>query len=219
MSALGLGGYDSDSDEENDVTADPGTLKAEAVEDDHQAGPTKDSEDTAMTDHAAATAALGPSLPMDDREDQIPGLDMPEVDPFLSPFSQTRQRVRMLTMPPVPNFDIPPSPPPLDPSAAAVMNKKVRHFLDLKQRGVHFNQRLLNSNALKNPGMSGRLMEYAGIEGVVQYDHAMADGLGVDVRHWAGLKIEDIVSKMEEERRREANGRKGRPREFVPGRG
>ena len=165
--------------------------------------------------HAAGLdETVGPSLPRNTAE---PSSNVPEVDPSLSPYSRTRQQVRMLTMPPVPDFDIPPSPQRADPSSIAVLNKKARHFLELKPRGLHFNQRLLESTALRNPAMTSKLLDFAGIEGVLQYDHALADGLGVDVRHWAGLRVEDIVSKMERARNTAANGRKGKAREFVPG--
>ncbi|KAF2156788.1 hypothetical protein K461DRAFT_4228 [Myriangium duriaei CBS 260.36] len=237
MSALGLGGYDSSDDDADEPVAEQ--PKLQTTNQITQAQPPQTGDATrsgstsvqpeapratnTFTQHAQAAdihssgvaAALGPSLPPESFASQSPPADLPEVDPSLSPFSQSRQQVRMLTMPPVPNFEIPPSPPPADPSTTAVANKKIRHFLDLKRQGVHFNQRLLSSNALRNPGMASKLMDFAGIEGVIQYDHALAEGLGVDVRHWAGLRVEQIVSQMEDTRRREANGRKGKPREFV----
>lgn len=163
-------------------------------------------------------AAVGPALPPSEYlEATDSALDLPEVDPSLSPYAQIRQQIQMLTMPPIPNFQIPPSPPPEDPSSMAVVNKKVREFLELKKNGVHFNQRLLSSSALSNPRMSEMLMGLAGIEGVTQYDHAQSEGVGIDVRHWAGLRVEQIVSEMEQARAKDAEGRKGKPRDFVRG--
>ena len=49
------------------------------------------------------------------------------------------------------------------------MDDKFRHFLDLKRRGVHFNQKLANSSALKNPSLFHRLMDFAGLEDQDQY--------------------------------------------------
>lgn len=99
----------------------------------------------------------------------------------------------------------------------AVTNKKIRHFLSLKKQGVHFNERLLSSSALRDPGMVERLLKFAGIEGSAQYENALPEGTGVDVERWVGVRVEEVVGAMEERRRQEARGRTGKEREFVPG--
>lgn len=87
-----------------------------------------------------------------------------------SPFSASRALIQDLTLPPVPNLDIPPSPPG-SPDPAA--NAKFEHFLSLKKQGVHFNSKLANSSSLKNPSLLKKMMEHAGIDEQSQYDTAL----------------------------------------------
>jgi hypothetical protein len=64
-------------------------------------------------------------------------------------------------MPSVPNFAIPSSTPGETlPSTA----KKFLHFLQLKKQGVHFNEKLAKSSALKNPSLMEKLLDFADIE-------------------------------------------------------
>ena len=87
-----------------------------------------------------------------------------------SPFSTSRALIQDLTLPPVPNLDIPPSPPG-SPDAAA--NAKFEHFLSLKKQGVHFNTKLASSSSLKNPSLLMKMMEHAGVEEQWQYDTSL----------------------------------------------
>lgn len=84
-----------------------------------------------------------------------------------SPFSASQAFIQDLTLPPVPNLDIPPSPPG-SPNPAA--NAKFEHFLSLKKQGVHFNAKLASSSSLKNPSLLTKMMEHAGIDEPSQYD-------------------------------------------------
>ncbi|PYH40529.1 HCNGP domain-containing protein [Aspergillus saccharolyticus JOP 1030-1] len=89
--------------------------------------------------------------------------DSPNDDEALS---ASRTIIHDLTLPPVPNLDIPPSPPGSpDPSADA----KFAHFLSLKKQGVHFNEKLSGSVSLKNPGLLKAMMTHAGIDDGTQY--------------------------------------------------
>jgi len=83
-----------------------------------------------------------------------------------SPYSANRSMIRELTLPTVPNLDIPPSPPG---SPIASTNAKFAHFLELKKKGVHFNAKLANSPALKNPALMKKLMDFAGVDEKDQY--------------------------------------------------
>lgn len=69
-------------------------------------------------------------------------------------------------MPTTPNFVIPPSPPGSPPPG---IEQKFEHFLQLKAQGVHFNEKLAGSSALKNPALLQKLMASAGLEGNDQY--------------------------------------------------
>lgn len=84
--------------------------------------------------------------------------------------SASRTIIHDLTLPPVPNLDIPPSPPSSpDPSADA----KFAHFLSLKKQGVHFNEKLSGSASLRNPSLLKAMMNHAGIDNQEQYQASL----------------------------------------------
>ncbi|KAE8376847.1 nucleophile aminohydrolase [Aspergillus bertholletiae] len=83
-----------------------------------------------------------------------------------SRLSTSHTLIHDLTLPPIPNLDIPLSPPG---SPDANTNAKFAHFLSLKKQGVHFNEKLAFSTSLKNPSLLKKLMEHAGIDGQIQY--------------------------------------------------
>jgi hypothetical protein len=91
-----------------------------------------------------------------------------ENDPTMtpqSPYSANRALSRDLTLPAVPNYDIPPSPPgsPMEGS-----NAKFKQFLELKRKGIHFNEKLAKSSALKNPSLMQKLMDFADVDEIDQ---------------------------------------------------
>jgi hypothetical protein len=49
------------------------------------------------------------------------------------------------------------------------VDKKIGHFLQLKKQGIHFNEKLAGSSALKNPSLLQKLMQAAGIQEHEQY--------------------------------------------------
>ena len=108
----------------------------------------------------------GPAMPSED----MPDSELPEENGEAlsqSPYSANRALIRDLTLPSVPNYNIPPSPPG---SPVASTNAKFKHFLDLKRQGVHFNEKLAKSAALKNPSLMEKLMDFSDIDEVAQYD-------------------------------------------------
>ena len=119
----------------------------------------------------------------------------PSAGGHTSPFSATRALVQDLTLPPVPNFDIPPSPPG-SPDASA--NAKFEHFLSLKKQGVHFNAKLASSSSLKNPSLLTKMMDHAGIDQQSQYDTSLPAALWStsDLPSW-GFKEELLRSQQE----------------------
>lgn len=134
-----------------------------------------------------------------------------------SPFSATRALIQDLTLPPVPNLDIPPSPPG-SPDAAA--NTKFEHFLSLKKQGVHFNLKLASSSSLKNPSLLMKMMDHAGIDEQSQYNTSLPTELWdtSNLPRW-GYKEEllrtqqDVRQHMEEKK---AFGQRS-SLEFAPG--
>ncbi|KAI9809867.1 MAG: hypothetical protein M1825_000300 [Sarcosagium campestre] len=91
-----------------------------------------------------------------------------------SPYSAGRALLRDLTLPQVPNLDIPPSPPGSPP---ADTNAKFANFIQLKRQGVHFNEKLARSSALKNPSLLQKLMSFAGIDERGQYATTLPEEL------------------------------------------
>ncbi|RYP76168.1 hypothetical protein DL771_001992 [Monosporascus sp. 5C6A] len=101
----------------------------------------------------------GPSYPPLEED---PALEEEEaaVDPAIppgSPYSAERAALRNLTLPPVPNTEIPPSPPGSPPPGT---NRKFAQFLELKKKGVHFNSKLAGSPALQNPALADKLLAF-----------------------------------------------------------
>lgn len=95
-----------------------------------------------------------------------------------SPYTTNRGLIHNLTLPTVPSLDIPPSPPssPSSASSRAALTAKFDKFLELKRdRGVHFNARLADSHALKNPPLMDKLLGFAGV-GTAFEDGSAADG-------------------------------------------
>ena len=80
--------------------------------------------------------------------------------------------LRDLTLPAVPNMDIPPSPPRSgsppagqSPGRLDALSSKLDNFLDMKRRkGVHFNARLAGNAHLRNPALMDKLLVFAGVE-------------------------------------------------------
>ena len=96
--------------------------------------------------------------------------------PPTSPYTSERALIHSLTLPLTPTFTIPPSPPGSPRPSAA---KKVSHFLELKAQGVHFNAKLAQSRALRNPSLLQSLSTFAGLDGGdVQYRSTLPVGTG-----------------------------------------
>ncbi|TID27322.1 HCNGP domain-containing protein [Venturia nashicola] len=142
--------------------------------------------------------ALGPSMPLRPNLEPILGSDSAPQ----SPYTASRLSIRDLTMPPVPNFNIPPSPPGSPPLAAT---KRFTRFLELKKQGIHFNAKLETSSALKNPNLLPKLRQFAGIDEKDSLATALPEGLAVPTSFpaWAYTdqlnKTQQVVKKKKEE--------------------
>ncbi|KAH8731337.1 HCNGP-like protein-domain-containing protein [Phaeosphaeriaceae sp. PMI808] len=101
-----------------------------------------------------------------------------------SPYTSNRTIIQNLTLPTVPNFDIPPSPPGSPPREAT---RKFAQFLELKNKGQHFNQRLEGSSVLRDPGHLRRLLDFAAIGDEEQYASTLSENVAVPVTfsEWA----------------------------------
>ena len=161
---------------------------------------------------------LGPSIHPEDEDDE----DDRTTVPPLSPYTYERQRIQELTMPAVPNFDIPDSPPPpIAGSEAAVTladtTVKFTRFLALKKQGVHFNERLQESAALRNPSLLPKLRDWAGITQEQSYASSLPAEVAVP-GIWPEECYVDGLIRQNERRLKKAKGKAGeRDRmDFVP---
>ncbi|KAL4947258.1 nucleophile aminohydrolase [Aspergillus filifer] len=140
-------------------------------------------------------------------EDEIES-EKPLVGPVLGPVhegrplqasietrSTSRTLIHDLTLPPVPNLNIPPSPPG-SPNPSA--NGKFAHFLSLKKQDVHFNDKLASSTSLKNPSLLKKMMEHAGIDEQAQYSNSLSPGLW-DVSHLPSWGYKEELAKAQTE--------------------
>ncbi|KAH7391925.1 HCNGP-like protein-domain-containing protein [Pyrenochaeta sp. MPI-SDFR-AT-0127] len=93
-----------------------------------------------------------------------------------SPVAPARAMIQTLTLPTVPNFDIPHSPPGSPPQRAT---KKFAQFLELKKKGQHFNQRLETSSVLRDPDHSQKLLNFAGISEEDSYASTLSEQVTV----------------------------------------
>lgn len=99
---------------------------------------------------------IGPALPPTESQNYpSEGLEETPLDA-----SSNRALLHDLTLPTVPNFDIPPSPPGSPPAGTT---KKFDQFLALKKTGTHFNSKLENSAAMRNPVLMDKLLTFAGM--------------------------------------------------------
>jgi len=84
---------------------------------------------------------------------------------YMTPLQYTNSLIRQATMPILPpdmeDFCIPPSPPGSPDRALA---QKLENFRQLRQRGVHFNDRLGSNKGFRNPKILERLRGYVGVE-------------------------------------------------------
>ncbi|KAG0158756.1 hypothetical protein PDIDSM_6275 [Penicillium digitatum] len=164
---LGLGDYESSSEDECNKDRPPTISQADQNEDQkpfHQ-------QQTETRSHIAADSVPeGPVLGPAAIDMALLSEDKHLTSGRSSPFSASRGLVQDLTLPPVPNLDFPPSPPG-SPNPAA--NAKFEHFLSLKKQGVHFNSKLASSSSLKNPSLLKKMMEHSGISEQSQYDTSL----------------------------------------------
>ena len=121
-----------------------------------------------------------------------------------SPHAKHHATLRSLTLPAIPNLDIPQSPLGLPTPGA---NPRFSQFLGLKKHGIHFNTKLACSSALKNPSLLPRLMVSAGLSSEQQYTTSLPSELWNPLAFptWAYkeelAEAQHILSKKKEDER------------------
>lgn len=167
-------GSSSEDEDEDGLQPFPGTTKHSSPANTRDGsrpainGKPADVEDTSKepftTISADVTSApmLGPARPA-----EFASIDNYEEDRIqeLPPMPE-RDLLRYLTQPKIPMTSLPlaPSQTP-DPAVTA----KFKRFLELKLRGVHFNEDLANKASFKNPSLFATLLERAELRSQAQY--------------------------------------------------
>ncbi|KAI0137017.1 HCNGP-like protein-domain-containing protein [Xylariales sp. AK1849] len=182
---MGLVGYES-SDDDADVQATPATEPPKpnsdaAFESNGESSATQPKPKAPTIATSEQSHIIGPMpLPGESSIPSFPPLEDLPMDyeapapPPGSPYSATRALLRDLTLPTVPNMEIPPSPPGSPPPGT---NKKFEQFLELKKKGVHFNSKIAQSSALKNPGLMDKLLNFVEISQKDQYKTTLTTDL------------------------------------------
>lgn len=129
-----------------------------------------------------------------------------------SPYTTTRALIQNLTLPTVPNFDIPPSPPGSPPQRAT---KKFAQFLELKKKGQHFNQRLEGSSVLRDPGHTRKLMDFAGISEEDSYASALPEDVAIPVIYPEWAYVEELRASQKRIAKTKEQERSKAPREAL----
>ena len=129
-----------------------------------------------------------------------------------SPYTSTRALIQNLTLPTVPNFDIPPSPPGSPPQRAT---KKFTQFLELKKKGQHFNQRLEGSSVLRDPGHLRKLLDFAGVGEEDAYASTLSEGVAIPPVFPGWAYVEELKASQKDIAKAKEHGKSKAPREAV----
>jgi hypothetical protein len=172
---------------------------------------TTPTQPTPTADGPLPGPAAGPAL-------AAPALE-PLADTSFDPYAFERQRLRELTMPTLPNFDIPDSPPPPtrnseEAAVLAATTKKLERFIELKKQGVHFNDRLQNTTSLRNPSLLPKLMDFAGLTREDGYASSLSEQVAIPVKWPEECYIEALT--QQNERREKKRLRDREQIDFVP---
>ena len=151
--------------------------------------------------------AQGPTVTPPPVEDGSPDDNAPG-----SPYTKTRAIIQNLTLPTIPNFDIPPSPPGSPPQRATT---KFAQFLELKKKGQHFNQRLEGSSVLRDPGHLRKLMDFAGISEEDSYASTLSEDVAVPTVFPEWAYVEELKASQKRIAKEKEQGKSKAPREAV----
>ena len=171
MSALV--GYDTSSDDEDQPSMSEPQLTTElkgenpAAESKQQTGTFEVTSNSGLApeppknDHDEVRPMVGPMMP-----DQIENHVEPEPSSEIQQSMSERDAIRYLTQASHPMTSIPPSPPGTPNEA---LEAKLKRFLDLKAKGMHFNEDLASKSTFRNPSLLATMMARAGFDGDDQY--------------------------------------------------
>ena len=181
----GLVSYDSSSDEDIAVEHAP---QANSPSKAHKAlnrspANTSDIQQTEDLFDPAPTASAGEGL-IGPLPNGTAVTDEEALSPIALADMSRRDAIRHLTQATVPATSLPPSPPG---SPEPTANERFRRFLELKTKGVHFNEDLAKKTSFRNPSLLSSMMSKVGIDEKAQYNTSLPLSLWdpTDLPEWA----------------------------------
>jgi len=179
----GLVGYGSSSEDEDDlppIAAFEDAASSNYVT--HDSGPlTNGSGSSSLQQDKAAVTSIqgpmvGPSMPTNAVSADEEFEDGMLAD--LPPMSE-QDLLRYLTQPSHPMASLPPEP---SNQADTAVTTKFERYLELKKKGIHFNEDLSNKSSFKNPSLFASLLERIGLPPGAQYSSSLpADVFSLDL--------------------------------------
>ena len=128
-------------------------------------GITERRKDTAVEVRAEPPPIFVGPIPRPEPDPNGPPVEEAQSPPSLEDMSE-RNAIRYLTQASVPVTSIPPSPPG-SPDPAA--NERFARFLQLKAKGIQFNEDLAKKTSYRNPNLLATMITHAGLEENAQY--------------------------------------------------
>ncbi|KIW82979.1 hypothetical protein Z517_02222 [Fonsecaea pedrosoi CBS 271.37] len=179
----GLVSYESSSDEEGLRTPEAApsmSAKGKPAVPANSAIPTEGIENSSGSQRLPATDTgtstgigngpiLGPTMPVQMHSDD----DIVEQQSSMETSQRhmtERETIHVLTQATHPMTAIPPSPPG---SPDPALDAKFKRFVELKAKGVHFNEDLAKKSTFRNPALLATMMARAGVDGDDQYRTAL----------------------------------------------
>jgi hypothetical protein len=221
----GLVGYDSSSDDDAAVIPTPQTLPSSKASDVLNGGATStgdvgpsEGQSSPAPGASSSESIIGPMLGPADQPSGAAVADALSSPIALAEMSE-RDAIRHLTQPTFPATSLPPSPPG-SPDPAA--NERFRRFLDLKAKGIHFNDDLARKSSFRNPSLLSAMMSKVGIDEKAQYNTSLPLDLWDpnDFPEWAYkeglLKSQQDLQSQSDANRKMLSATSKRTIEFTP---
>jgi len=162
-----LVGYGS-SDEEDEVHAPASTKTPQSADLRYMNGSSNgicsSGANVAHSPQIAEEAMVGPSMPSNASATATDAYEE-EAEQDL-PYMSEKDQLRYLTQPSHPMTSLPPAPTS---EADPAVTTKFKRFLELKTKGVHFNEDLAGKSSFRNPSLFASLLERSSLSAESQY--------------------------------------------------
>jgi hypothetical protein len=187
----GLVGYESSDDEEPTHQLTPKVLPSSESYDALNHAPPRTDGGEPSEEQVASTppvsfdqGVIGPLLGPAFQGDGTFATEEELVSTIALADMSERESIRHLTQATFPVPSLPPSPPG---SPNPIANERFRRFLELKAKGIHFNEDLARKTNFRNPSLPSTLISKVGLDEKTQYNTSLPRGLWdlTDFPDWA----------------------------------